>query len=140
MREQWPDSPIMFRPVSYLYKKGLPSTNHFLKGATTSDIDYINESVYRVGQSIRYLTEHQQEPDRMPIFRWSDKLIGSNQYGKKVIAAWKFCAYLVSMSQTLTLIPNLGPRRGSHAFRLGIVPTVALRRDDALLPQVLFDA
>lgn len=134
MRKQFPGSPIMYRPVTYLYKKGLPSGNYFLKGATTPDIDYINESVYRVGQSVRYMVEQQQEPDRMPIFRWGDKLVGNNQYGERVNLKCPLSAFAYRVligARTSFLLARL---RGPNALRCGIVSAMAVRGDVALLP------
>ena len=56
IRTEWPDIPAMYRPPTYVYKKDIPSTNYFLANLKTmEDLDFLNEGVYRMGQSAEFV-------------------------------------------------------------------------------------
>ena len=42
------------------------------------DLDFLNEGVYRMGQSAEFVM-HQRG---IPLFQWADKLVGNNEYSE----------------------------------------------------------
>lgn len=111
---------MLYRPPTYLYKKDIPSHNKFLQGVKIEDIVQINEAIYQIGQSAEAVMT---ELD-MPLFRWAEKLVGTNQFSESRFG-WATATWNRKLIKEVT--------RGYDALCSRFISSMALCRDDAVL-------
>ena len=57
LKEQFPSTPIMYRPPTYLADIRLPHDNYWLVGVTKENLFALNEGIYHMSQGAEFVAD-----------------------------------------------------------------------------------